>query len=281
MDQEFKQDLKEKRKQLLDLIKNTLQRTTEEKKQMEKSKVPNFVAAAYIRLCELRDRMSVMNAKLGRNGVSDIFCAYEDCALEIISTLDMLYGFLPDDHELRSDEPLHIRVKEVAQNSPAELESMPAARYHSGLPGLPKWNGRDKRMWYAIKETVQREILSKTNMQNSQQFETLLSLLEPASFPYNMVLNYAGLANAFQEAWKAVVREYDDVNKQAHKHLAALRNLANNRLQQPVTPTTLRKLVRDMQYHLVILGHSNIPIIHYKTVALEALQCCLPWELVR
>jgi Protein of unknown function (DUF1759) len=183
--------------------------------------------------------------------------------------LEFLHEHLEDGHELKK------RNDHLADNSSATRNDI-----NQQLAPRLLFAGKDRRLWFPFKTTVEREIVANVARDVEQKYVDLLGRVVPGTRPHFLVLSFSGSPDAFDQAWRALQREYGDKEVLVRSHLRALSSMP-----EQFGPWDVRndghwdRIGREIRLHMDVLASLAVPFDEYGRTTMHTIQEILPWEV--
>jgi hypothetical protein len=237
--------------------------------------------ASYMKLVQHRNEL----CKLRENDVEDSkdpktdFATLEELDRHCIVAAEKLYQAIPADHALKKRTvPLHLEVDNMAEMGAGDsTRSSPPER--AKKPNVHEFDGRNSS-WVWWKKMFETEMQTNPSLTLDQKFVHLLTAMKKNSFARKIVLNYAGVDEAFNLAWKNLCDHYLAENDLKCSHLRDLRDLKKKcKVGSPDKFRRLENLYQTAWGHVSALKALGAEPASYESLTIVGLSESLPYPL--
>ena len=207
---------------------------------------PAACAAAFVKLDQARKRLLLTRGDElpTTNEDTEEFLKVEELDQHCLTTLEELLQSLPPDHTLRKTSS-HLRDAGAGDATSAQSGN------RSKKPLLPDFDGKNSS-WIWWKIIFEREVLFNTDLSSEHKYSYLISSIKRKTVASKIVLNYAGVSDAFELSWRDLKDQFSSASDLKSSHLQGLRDL--NQKYSVTRSDDVRRL-EDL-YHAA-WGHVN------------------------
>lgn len=232
---------------------------------------PATCAASYVKLEQARKKLLLIRGdELPETdeGLQE-FLRLEEMDRECLAVLEELQRSLPADHALRKTTT-HLR----------DLGSGDGIPERSGnrlkKPSLPEFDGKNASwLWWKI--IFEREVISNAELSPEHRYSHLISSIKKKTVASRIVLNYAGVANAFDLSWKDLNDQFNSAADLKSSHLQALRDLnKKNNVAKADDVRRLEDLYHAAWGHVNALKALGVEATVYQPLTIISVRECLP-----
>ena len=186
-----------------------------------------------------REFRSVRDEELPSSaGAARTFFIHEEVDRQCLSALEKLFEKLPQDHYLKKTTlPLHLARNEAQVDGAGD--SVRQNNSHPSKPQTQEFDGKNSSwIWWEI--LFEREVVSNSNLHPEFKYPYLVIAVKRRTAANRIILNYAGVENAFDLAWKDPCDDYHWTSHVKSSHILAPRDL--NKKCRVTSPGYFRKL---------------------------------------
>ena len=228
-------------------------------------------AASYVKLEQARKRLLLVRGHElpGTNEDSGEFLRWEELDRECLTTLEELQQGLPADHSLRRTT-IHLQ-------DPASGDSLPErSGQRPKKPSLPEFDGKNAS-WLWWKLIFEREVISNADLSPEHRYSYLISSIKKKTIASRMVLNYAGVTNAFELSWRDLKDQFDSAADLKSSHLQGLRDLNKKfNVSKADDVRRLEDLYHAAWGHVNALQALGVEGAVYQPLTIISVRECLP-----
>lgn len=230
--------------------------------------------SAYIKLSEYRAKLAKLRDNDALTDSPADFVKAEELDRQCLTISERLYDVIPSSHALKKrSEPLHLGLSEVGAGDGNRASS------RSKKPKVPEFDGKNSA-WVWWKIVFENEVNQNSELSSDQKFCHLLKSIKSSTFAHKIVVNYAGVKDAYKRAWEDLVAHYKSTSDVKSSHLQGLRDLSSKlRVTSDDDIRRLENLYQTAWGHVNALESLGTDVATYQPLAIMGVREALPSSL--